>query len=277
MNSMTPLTLDSVTNPSLLSLCLRIGPARLDVMLYNPYEDHSLIYRSVVFADDPRLRSMTSVKAFESYVYDNPLLLCGEFSAVDIIVDTPSVALFPAVIDDPLPLMPATLPGVAVDDRAVVIPCPLLEVNLVALPDEQLLNFIRRTFPGARLSHPVIPLLTYAKSKLQGAGRKAFVNLHSDSFELVVLSSTRLYIATRLDYATIDDATFYILSALSQANCDADEIFITGDNSDRTALTDSLRRFHPYVMPLIFPSQMHRAGAPSGIIPFDLLILPLTV
>ncbi len=271
------LTTDSIANPSLLSLCLRISADRLDLMLYNPYEDQSLIHRSISFSEDPQFKSMTRMRALENYIYDNPLLLCGEFSNTDIIIDTPDIALFPSAIENPQSLIHNILPQVENDTPTLLLPFSPLEVNMVVAPETSLLNFLQRTFAGARLTHPLMPLMTYAKSKLQGAGRKAFINLHRDSLELIVMSSTRLSIATRLSYRTIDDASFYILSALSQAECDADEIFITGDNSDKSALTESLRRFHPYVMPMIFPSQMHRAGAPSGVIPFDLLILPLTV
>lgn len=276
MTIMTPLTSETVASPSLLSLCMRISSRKLDIMLYNPYEDQSLVYRSTVFAAQPQLVSMTPLKALESCIYDNPLLLCGEFSSTSVIIDTPSVAVFPAVISDPLPLMAETLPGLPSGAEPLLLPCPSPDATIVAMPDGRLLNFIRRTFPGATVTHPLLPFMTYVRSRLQGAGRKAFVNLHDTTLELIVISSTHLYIATRLTYSTVDDAAFYILSALSRPRCDTDEIFITGDSSDRTALTDILRRFHPYVMPLIFPSQMHRAGASAGTIPFDLLILPLT-
>ena len=54
-----------------------------------------------------------------------------------------------------------------------------------------------------------------------------------------------------------------------------DEMLIAGNNSAREAITTTLREYLAYVMPVIFPSEMFKAGKDALNAPFDLIVLPI--
>lgn len=77
--------------------------------------------------------------------------------------------------------------------------------------------------------------------------------------------------------ASADDALYYLMAALH--TCDlspADvEIMLCGDNALRQKLTPMLRKFVGYVMPVVIPSAIFRAGKDALEAPFPLMLIPL--
>lgn len=73
------------------------------------------------------------------------------------------------------------------------------------------------------------------------------------------------------------DAIYYIMACRDMLKLDAqdNELLIAGDNSLRDAITPTLREYLAYVMPVIFPSSMFKAGKDAMKAPFDLIVLPL--
>lgn len=62
---------DLVADASICNMLVRVGIERVDVVVYSIVSDNSLIYRSF-----PVASAVSRVKALESVVYDNPLMLC---------------------------------------------------------------------------------------------------------------------------------------------------------------------------------------------------------
>lgn len=266
-----PLKTTLIADRSLVRLYMRIGQRQLECMLYNPYEDRSLIYRKIEFENQGENR----VRALENAIYDNPLLLEGDFAEIAIAIDTPRVALIPSQAGDAEDVFRLWHNGSATSDMVFTVTPPGIDATLAAAVDRQLWNFVRRTFATAQITHPLATLITYGRAKSAGASPKMFVNLHDDTLETVVTSGSRLFEATRFSASLTNDAAFYLLSMMSLKGQEPEEVYVAGDSQRRRELIESLRRFHPYVMPLIFPSEMHRAGANGEGMSFDLVIMPL--
>lgn len=268
------LTNDLIANPSLVRLYLRLGPDTIDVMLYNPYEEQSLIHecRSLRPADND---GADTLHALENFIYDNPLLLNAEFHSTHIIVDSPQVRAIPPQAPHAEELLRLSIPELLPDQEIFTEALTTPAITLAWSMPADLLNFLRRTLTNATLSHSLTSLLRYSWSKSSGSQVKAWIDMHPQSIDVVVQSQASPAIVSRIGYAHPNDAAFYILSAIEASNRQVDEIYIAGDGEQRREVVDVLRRFHPYVMPMVFPSEMHRAGARVGTIPFDLLILPL--
>lgn len=268
-----PLKTTLIADRSLVKLYLRIGERQLECMLYNPYEDHSLIYRKI----DLGKPGDEGVKALENAIYDNPLLLEGDFGEAAIAIDTPRVALIPSQAANAEEVFRLWHDGAESVDAVFTVSPPGIGATLAAAIDRRLWNFVRRTFPSALITHPLATLITYGRAKSAGASPKMFVNLHDDALETVVTSGSRLFEATRFSASRPNDAAFYLLSIMSLKGQGPEEVYVAGDSQRRRELIESLRRFHPYVMPMIFPSEMHRAGANGERMSFDLAVMPLAI
>lgn len=272
MSTSAPLTKDLVNNPGYCRLDIRIGVATLDVMIYNPLEDNSLLLRRTELSSD----RAEALKQIETFIYDNPLLL-SDFKVVTALMESKSFMTVPAQIAescDHLKLMREA--DSDTDARAVVIEDSLdaFDARMLTPLDAPTANFLRRTFPNIRLHNAIYPFTRYCHANLtKGNTAKAFINIREKSLDIVVMSSNTLNLINRFEYRDINDAAFYILNCTDDE--EISEILIGGDREQRDALMPLLRKFRPYVMPMIFPSAMFKAGAESMKAPFDLIILPL--
>lgn len=273
------LTSDTLTaDPSLLRLYMRIAPDRFDAMIFNPFEDHSLIHRHwPLNAPQSAAQTHSALSQIENIVYDNPLLLNGTWQRTSLTVDTPHFLLIPTVAAAAADGLFKTAFPDAAEDKTVL--CSPLEINGASVAmglETNLLNFLRRTFTGVTPRHILMPFVNYVRSKTPGTAIRAYLNLHPESMELAVTSATTLYLATRFDIATADDAAYYTLASLKTAAPAAvGTITVAGNAPWRENFMETLRRFHPDVTPMIFPSDMHRAGAKVGAMPMDFVLTPL--
>ena len=73
------------------------------------------------------------------------------------------------------------------------------------------------------------------------------------------------------------DAVYYIMATRTALDIEqtSGELFISGDPQLRNAVTPILREYLGYVMPMVLPAQVIRAGAPAMEAPFDLTLLML--
>lgn len=272
MTTSAALTKDLISNPAYCRLDLRIGVATLDVMIYNPLEDNSLLLRHEELSEDVA----EALKQIETFIYDNPLLL-SDFKVVTALVESRNFMTVPSVVAEscePIKLLREA--DGDTDARAVVIEDNFDEfaARMLTPVDASTANFLRRTFPNIRLHNALYPFTRYCHANLtKGNTAKAFVNIREKSLDIVVMSSNTLNLINRFEYRDINDAAFYILNCTD--NEEITEILIGGDRAQRDALMPLLRKFRPYVMPMIFPSAMFKAGAESMKAPFDLIILPL--
>lgn len=272
MNTQT-LTKELVPNTSLVQLNLRLSDSFLDVALYNPFEDNSMILRSFPLEGD----KATRLKQTEAAIYDNPLLLC-EFQKTNILVENDRFIIVPSEID---PSTHGKLLHIAhpTDDdtyTSVSTDIPTLGVSILTAIDERTSNFLHRTFNNAPIISHLAPLMKYFQSKIpEGNTVKMLANLREGALDIIVMSHSRLILANRFSFDDINDAAYYILACAQHCMPAPEEILLSGTRETRDNVTPLVRRFHPYVMPLIFPSEIYRAGAAAVNSPFDLVIMPL--
>lgn len=263
-----------ISNPRLWRLALRIDATTLHVVLFCSVEDNSLIYREIPL--DVTASSLQ--KAIEEAIYDNPLLL-SDFARVDCVVETDKFTLIPSEIDD------ADLKERIFKETFTTFDGTIIENNLNGLKtnilmgiDEDLVNFLRRTFNNPSILHHLTPLCTYfhRKSRLGNSG-KMYAYLKKDSLDIITFGKDSLLLANTFSFSQPVDAIYYILACREMLHLDAgsDEMLIAGDNTLREAITPTLREYLAYVMPVIFPSAMFKAGKESLNAPFDLIVLPL--
>ena len=101
--------------------------------------------------------------------------------------------------------------------------------------------------------------------------------MRDDRLDLLAFGKDSLLLANTFRYRDPMDAVYYILACRQSLGLDAgsDELFLAGDKGVRETITPTLREYLAYVMPVIFPSAMFKAGKEALNAPFDLIVLPL--
>lgn len=266
------LTKDLVAQPQLWRLAIRVGEQSVDVAINTPLEDHALIYRHFDLT-----AGLDPLTAFEDLIYDNPLLL-ADFGKVDVLIDTPRFTLVPSDIssEDTRAEIVQSIwpdPALAIVEQAL----PTGETLLMA-PEAGLLSFVRRTFVEGRILHPIGVLATYfAAHAGQSNAGKLYCRLRPGAVDMVGVAGGRLVAATSSEATVADDMAYFIL-ATAQAcglSLDSDELCLYGDAELREQVAPLLRPLARYVMPVIFPSEIFKAGSDALQAPFELMILPL--
>lgn len=274
MNKNATIDREMIKEPRLWRLCLRLDSRTLHVMLYNMVEDNSLIYRKISLdeaADSP-------LKALEEAIYDNPALL-SDFSRVDCVIDTAIRITVPNPLDT-AEIHTALMKEAHPDFAGEIISCPLhgLDTTILMGVEQNIIGFLRRTFNNPAIHHHLAPLCRYfrGKSRLGNTG-KMYANFHNSRLDLIAFGNDTITLANTFEYREPADAVYYILACrrMLGLNANDDELFLSGDNDAREAVTPILRKYLAYVMPVIFPSSMFRAGRDAMLAPFDLIVLPL--
>lgn len=273
--SETPLTIDLLPNSAYCQLGLRIGADALTAMIYNPLEDNSLIVRQFPIPAEGDERQ----KAIEAVFYDNPLLL-AEFAKTNVEIESANLLLIPEeVADETLirQLFEKAHPQTEERDKLIDNVIDGFNARAVFSVAEQEVNFLRRTLGNVAIFSNLVPLIKYLRKQLhRGNTVKAFINVRESSADIIILSHDRLYLANRFAYKEPSDLIYYILAATTPpGGHEANETLVTGSRPRRDQVIKGLREFRTSVMPMIFPSEMYRAGRAALSSPFDLIILPL--
>jgi len=262
-----------VANPTGWRLAMGIGPDALEVVAYSPMEENTLIHRRVEAS-----QATAPLKALEDAVYDNPLLL-ADFGHVNCVLSSQQVIVAPVeAADEPdahVALMKASFPGWS--GEIIVDKVPASNAVILTGVDREIAGFLRRTFFNPVLSGRLAVLSRYflTSSRRVNAAR-CLVNLRRGSLDIIAVDRGRLLMANTFEFTTETDAVYYILAARRQVWLDDSELLISGDQDWRERLMPSLRRFVAAVMPVIFPSDMFRAGGREAMnSPFELIVLPL--
>lgn len=261
-------------------LALRVGPAALDAVIYSPLHEGSLIHRNI-----PLDRSATSqLKAVEAAVYDNRLLL-QDFARVWCVVESRNAVILPPGLDNQADdeaesarssIFGAMFPALDSADT-FLSPTGMQGVAVMAAAEPGLTAFLRRTWFNATVCHHLSPLCRYfLNGGARGPGRRLCANLRPGAVDVVASDGGRLVMANSFDTPTPADAAYFILAAGKLPGLDGRcEVMLAGNPALREAVGPLLRRYVPVVMPVIFPSQMFRAGREALEAPFDLIVLPL--
>lgn len=268
---------DIIREPALWQLYLGISPDNVEIMAYCPLEDHSLIKASVAL--DKAATDITG--AIEEAVYSNPLLL-SDFKRVSVVYRTDRFTIIPDALTGSRAADEVTamyLPGLSGSDTVFDNVLPGNAAFLRCAIPATLYNFIMRTFNCPKLYHNLTPLCTYFNgNSSMGNARKTFVNLRRDSFDIVVPGNGTLSMANTFSFRESLDAVYFILACREMLGegIAGEELMLCGDREMRDTLTPELRKYVPYVMPVIFPSAMFKAGGQTAMdVAFDLIVLPL--
>jgi len=274
----TPLTKDLVSAPGMWRLSMLIADDGIDIALVSMVEDNSLIYRHIPLPDD----ETTRLRAIEDTIYENPLLL-ADFGKTDILIRTRRFSVLPAEISDS-----GTRRRIMQEFWSDLDTCSIFSDSGLVLPGNRdsisfaipspLASFLQRTFPTARISHALTPMVRYfAHSSRLGRSGKIYVCLRKNEIDIIAYTVGGLRMAVTTSVSNLDDALFYIMAAMHTCRFSPSEveIMLCGDNTMRETLTPMLRRFVGYVMPVIFPSAMFRAGKDAMVAPFNLILIPL--
>ena len=278
---------DAKERPRLWRLALMIDSEALSAVIYSTVEDSSL--RHIRIALDQS--ATNKEKALEDAVYSHPFLL-SDFGRVDCVVCTERFTLLPSEIASDTDTIEAAcrLAGLTAADSpdeecnaALHADTPSVAGACVTWAiDENIDRFIARTFRNPSLRHHLTPMLQYFGAKTAaGNTSKAYVHLSKGSRQnradiMLFRSDGRPASVSSLTFDNMEDVTYHVLAAARDAGMDTagDQFMLCGDSTLRENLTQSLRRFATYVMPVIFPSALFRAGRDAVDAPFPLVILP---
>lgn len=267
---------DLIQDASLYVMLVRLSRTAVDVVIYSPLVDNSLIYRSF-----PTAGADGEVRALENVVYDNPLML-ADFRSRIILTDSPRWSLCPSEwLEDGHEAADAMLriQWPDMDGTVHTAPTTFHGVEIAYSVDSRMAGFVQRTFPGTIIEPHILPLLRYCSSRMGRANsRRMLVNLRQSDADIVVADGASLRQGVTVSFNTTADLLYRILSSAQAAGLDprADELLLCGSRSMREELTPMLRTYHARVMPVIFPPEMFRAGREAMNAPFDLIITPLT-
>jgi len=274
MEQKVKLDKDLIKNPRLWRLSIRIDEHNMHVVLFCKVEDNFLIYRKIPLDTS----TMSLQKAIEEAIYENPLLL-SDFDKIDCIIESYKFTIIPSEIKSPeiqQKIFDETFP----DFEGIMYENVINEINATILMGihADLKNFLQRTFNNPNILHHLTPLCIYfhRKSRLGNSG-KMYAYLRDNSLDLLTFGKDSLLLANTFSFKDPMDAVYYILAYRQSLKLDEtnNELFLTGNNSIRETITPILKKYVNYVMPVIFPSAMFKAGKDAFNAPFDLIILPL--
>ncbi len=264
---------DMISNPRLWQLYVAIDSRGLDVMAYNPLEEHSLVTAFVEYDGD------YSPKAVEDAVYDNPFLL-NDFKRATIVMRDIPFALLPDDVADNQQ-MAETIVGELtgrVDAEILFDRLPLLGMSVAYAPDTELLNFLRRTFPGVTVRHRLSALLQYWHATTRAMRPlTTHVNLRGETLDIAAYSGNCLIFANTFRASAMADRLYYIMAVRQSIGADGEiPILLGGDRHLRDELTGVLSRYVSRVLPAVFPVAMFKAGGQAAMnTPLDLVVIPL--
>jgi len=260
-----------IAQPQNWQLVLEVSPTALSVVAFSPDGNHALIHEEIAF--DPA--AATPLKALEDAVYNNSMLLL-DFRKVTVIYATTTFLPMPVLL---APMAEKLLANAFAPENITgtqTLWCPLMPLKCAiafAVP-AAVLGFLQRTFHNATIVHPLVPQALWMSLRYPGGCRgKTLVNVRSNRLDLVILGEKAPLSINSYDITCATDALYYVLAA-RQAHglTDTDEIFIAGERELRAQTSVLLRRYVRFVMPVILPAVMLRAGRAAFDAPFESIL-----
>jgi hypothetical protein len=110
-----------------------------------------------------------------------------------------------------------------------------------------------------------------------GNTSKFHVNLSANKVDIIGYKSNDLTVVNSIESHSAIDVLYYVQAIANQVKFDTenDQMYLSGDPTLREEVMPLLRRYISYVMPVIFPSDMFKAGKESMLAPFELIALAL--
>lgn len=254
-------------DPAMWRLTVYLGAGTVKAYLRNVSDPTVEVRRLAADSwDAARLSDADILRHIENAVYDNPAML-DDYSA-DIIVESDRALWMPKEIADDEEAVAEkyriVFPGADEDDIFSDFEgdtvCAYHLVNGLAA-------FIRRTFPGARVSCQQTVL--FRRFRLQPVESTAvYVDLRGAKEDIIILSDSRLVHASTHPANTMREAQYHILNCMAAADVDntKSEVFISGDRLMRTDLIKALREGLPMVRNTMLPRLAGPEEMPTPVI-----------
>lgn len=216
--------------------------------------------------DSRSLSDEETLRKIENVIYDNPTML-DDYSA-DIIIESDRVLWMPKEVaeDEESAATEYQVVFPQADDDDVFSDydsdtvCAYHLVNGLAA-------FIRRTFPGARVSNQQAVL--YRRFRLQPIDRQSvYVDLRPGHADIIILEPTRLLHASSHPASSVREAQYHVLNCMDVAGVDSAkaEVFISGDRTLRAELIKALREGLPLVRNTMLPRLVGPDDMPTPVV-----------
>lgn len=268
-----PLSKSLVDSPEKCRLTLLIERRAVYCLVSGLTEGQTSVF-GVIPAD---ITAPSLAAAVQEAVYANPMLLLP-FGRITVMINAREFFWLPGC-DTDCADEAVSAAGYDKEDGRTILTAEADGVNsLVMLTEAPLLNFIRRTFPEAVITHPSAVMVRYLNRRGHAAsGARVYVDLGADSLIVAVFDSAGLALCGSYRPTGVDSQTYYVIAAAKTAGVDPSEaeIFVSGAPDERVALIMRLGKFAHHVMPAIVPSAAFPELTDYNGIPYPLIISPL--
>lgn len=265
-----PLTNTLIDHPEAYRLAVLVG-RRYIYVAAREMQDQSPSVLACVPAD---ITAPTMAKAMQEAVYANPMLLMP-FGQVTVMIDARDYFWLPAEAADSAEDAAAAM-GFDVGGDRTVLTAAGDDINVAAMVVEApLVNFIRRTFPEARISHPAAELVRrVARHRADKSTPAIHVIAGQENMTVAVFDATGLALCGTYRPTGVDSQVYYTIAAARTAGVDPQEaeISVSGDPETRNNLIIKLRQFANHVMSAILPSAAFPGCADLANAPYPVLI-----
>ena len=242
-------------------LLLIVGERGLDAAFFDREGRQGVPYMSRRWNCDP-----TQVLGqVEDALYDDPRLL--DDYDTSILISPRATLLVPPAMFDPKDTAANTEALSALDqsEHKDVWHEPLDEAIALYSTAEGLRDFLRRTFLTEDMHHLLRPMTDYFSRKAGAEGGwKMWVDLGPGVMDIVAYGNGRLLYANRWHYTGgAEDAAYYLLFIFRTLGLpeDSAELYLSGSQELRRAISPMLRRHISYVSQTLLPSAYASAVA----------------
>lgn len=255
------------------TLSIRLQPDGFLFSTHNITEDDSFSLQEVPIAPGPDYNSR-----LKNRILDTKELLC-DYKEIHITVATPRFTLFPVYeIEE---ATAGRFYGLTCSETKE--PETLLQeihtgsgIGFIFGIDQELCNFLNRTFPEVKYHHPLCILHSYfsEKSKM-GNNAKMIVQLPEHGIDLLVYRNGRLQLANSYPDNGIENMAYHIMNTWLKCGLDArqDLLQLAGNKAIQAKLTELLSPLLKHIMPAVFPAQLFSLGQATLNAPWDTILL----
>ena len=207
--------------------------------------------------------SRETLQLIQSAVYEHDEIL--DDCQATVIVDTDKVLFFPSDMDED-EIVRTACKVFGTDEEELLIENTDAETAVYFLT-KGLEPFLSRTFPGARITHPLSLLKSMFASDTHNDDR-VYADIDNHSMRLLAFKGKNLRHASVHNTPAASDAVYYIFSLWNLLGFYADEgeVNVSGDRNFRQELTPMLRRHLNYVATTLLPPTPFTEKVPTDVL-----------
>ncbi len=262
-----------LNHPEKYIFTLRVHPEQFSFTLYNPVDDGSFFFYEI-----PKEKDSDSFSVFKQLFFDNPFL-GSPFKKTYIMNCNNEFTFIPTLLyqeehNETFMRFNFSNPNGKLLSQSV----HRQELTIIHQMEEQIYQFLYRSFVNPQFIHSVSPLISYfqSKSRLNNVNQM-IVNIRGTELYIICFFHKHFQLGNLFKIRQIQDAMYFILYAWKQLKMDQlkDFIYICGDPEQKTLLMKELKSFIHNIIPINISSDAHFSGINTQIIPFELSSMSL--